>query len=202
MKTLFLDFGNVVAHFDHMRACRQLAAFSDLSADELFAAIYNGPLELAYEAGRISTAEFVAGAIAAGKLTCTPDEFLARFVDIFTPNPDVCGLIPRLAERYRLVLASNTNDAHFAKYTDQLRPTLRHFAHLGTSHFAGARKPDFGFYSYLRIYAMADPGECLFIDDIPANVAAAERFAGFRGLVYAPGDRFADKLRAVGVEVG
>jgi putative hydrolase of the HAD superfamily len=201
MKTLFLDFGNVLAFFDHQRAIRQLVRFTPLAAADLTAVLYDGPLETDYEAGRITTAEYVARAIDAGRLDCTPEQFLAAFVDIFTRNPDVCDLLPALAGRYRLVLASNTNDAHFTKYCQQFAADLRHFAHLGTSHRAGARKPHPDFFAYCQRFADAEPGECAFVDDLPANVEAARRH-GWRGVLYRPGDRLADNLAAAGIPVG
>lgn len=201
MKTLFLDFGNVVAHFDHQRAVRRLVAFTPLSAAELTAVLYDGPLETDYEAGRLTTAEYVAAALRDGRLACSPDEFVARYVDIFTRNPDVCDLLPALARRYRLVLASNTNDAHFTKYAAQFADDLTAFAHLGTSHHAGARKPHPEFFAHLQRYADAPPEECAFVDDLPVNVAAAGRH-GWRGVLYRPGDHLADKLRHAGIPVG
>jgi glucose-1-phosphatase len=200
MKTLFLDFGNVIGCFDHQRAVRRLVRYTPLSAADLTAALYDGPLEIDYEAGKLTTAEYVAAGKRAGRLDCSDAEFLAAFADIFWPHPDVCELIPRLAARYRLVLASNTNDAHFTKYSAQFADVLRHFAHLGTSHRAGFRKPHPEFFAHCQRYADADPGECGFVDDLPVNVEAARRH-GWVGVLYRPGDRLADKLRAAGIPV-
>ena len=41
----------------------------------------------------------------------------------------------------------------------------------------------------------------LFVDDLPTNVEAAEKF-GWNGIVYQPDGGLIDKLRAAGVEVG
>ena len=45
-----------------------------------------------------------------------------------------------------------------------------------------------------------EPHECLFVDDLPANIETAERF-GWKGIVYAPDGTLADKLRNAGVEI-
>jgi putative hydrolase of the HAD superfamily len=201
IRTVIFDFGNVVAFFDHGRAVRQLARFTDMDPVELALQLYGSPIEDAYERGAIPTAEYVREAKLNGRLTCTDDEFLAAFVDIFWPNPEVIDLIPRLKPRYRLVLASNTNDAHFDKFTYQFADVLGHFAHLGTSHTAGARKPEPAFFAHVHQAAQAEPAECLFVDDLPVNVEAAERF-GWKGIVYRPDGSLLTRLQNAGVRVG
>lgn len=201
IRTVIFDFGNVVAFFDHGRALRQLAAFTDMDPVELGLVLYGSPIEDAYERGAIPTAEYVREALLNGRLTCTPDEFLARYCDIFWPNPDVMALVPRLKPRYRLVLASNTNDAHFGRFAADYAAVFAHFDHLGTSHRAGARKPEPAFFAHVQQFAHADPAECLFLDDLPVNVEAAQRF-GWHGIVYRPDGTLPEKLRAAGVEIG
>lgn len=200
VRTIFFDFGNVVAFFDHQRAVRQFARWTDMPPFELTIQLYGSPIEDAYERSRIDTPEYVREAKLNGRLTCTDEEFLAAFVDIFWRNDEVCGLIPRLkAAGYRLVLASNTNDAHFRKYAEQFADLLAHFAALGTSHMALARKPEPEFFAHCQRFAEADPADCLFIDDLPVNVEAARRF-GWQGLVYTPDGSLPRKLRAAGVQ--
>ena len=201
IRTIIFDFGNVVAFFDHGRALRQLARFTDMDPVELGLVLYGSPIEDAYERGAVSTAEYVREAKLNGRLTCTDDEFLAAFVDIFWPNPEVIDLIPRLKPRYRLMLASNTNDAHFTKFTRQFPDALGHLDHLGTSHRAGARKPEPAYFANVHRFAAAEPSECLFVDDLPVNVEAAERF-GWQGVVYRPDGSLPAALRARGVDIG
>ena len=78
---------------------------------------------------------------------------------------------------------------------------LAHFDHLATSHLAGARKPEPGFLAHVQRFAHAAPAECLFVDDLPVNVEAAQRF-GWEGIVYRPDGALGEKLRAAGVEIG
>ena len=199
IKTIFFDFGNVVAFFDHGRAVKRLLSFTDLTVAEV------GPtLRPAaghdYEIGKITTAEFVREATRHGRLTCTPEEFLACFCDIFWRNHEVCDLIPRLKPRYRVVLASNTVDAHFRRYVADYADILANFNHLVASHHAGARKPHPDFFVYAQQFALAEAHECLLIDDLAANVESATRL-GWKGIVYAPDGTLADKLKAAGVDL-
>ncbi len=199
IRTLFFDFGNVLAFFDHGRAVKEFARFTEMDPVELALALYGSPIADDYECGKLSTGEYVREALLNGRLNCTAEQFLAHYNDIFWPNPEVHGIIPRLKPRYRLVLASNTNEAHFIRYTRDYAGVLTYFDHIVASHHAGARKPHAEFFGYALRFANAAPRECLFIDDFPVNIEAAER-AGIRGILYTADGTFMGKLRAAGVE--
>jgi putative hydrolase of the HAD superfamily len=201
MKTIFFDFGNVLAFFDHRRATRRFARRSDFSEAEIFAAIYGGRLEDDFEAGRIGGDAFVR---AATELICyrgSADEFAREFADIFTPNEDVVALVPRLrAQGHRLVLASNTNALHYDFFRRQYADVLRHFHALGVSFEAGARKPFPEFYAHCQRLAGCTAGEALFIDDIRLNVEGARAF-GWDAVQYTTFPELVAALRERGIDV-
>lgn len=199
MRTIAFDFGNVIAFFDHQRAVAKLAAHTTLPPHELTLALYGGVLEEDYECGRIGTAEYVRLGTRDGQLTCSPAEFEAAFVDIFTRNDEVCELIPRLKPHNRLILASNTNDAHFRKYTAMFADVLKHFDARCPSHHAGHRKPHPEFFAYCQRHTPHRPAECIFVDDYPSNVEAARRH-GWQAVLYRPGEDLEGQLRALGVQ--
>ncbi len=199
MKTIFFDFGNVVGFFDHRRAIAKLAAHTHLTPEELDAAVYHRDRHDAYERGVLSTDEFTRRALAVGQLRCTATEFEALFADIFWRNDDVCDLIPALAKRYRLVLASNTCDAHYRGLCRQFAPELAHFAARGASHEAGARKPHPAFYAYCQSLAAAAPGECLFVDDLLPNIQAG-RSHGWHTAHYPAGAKLREVLAPHGIQ--
>jgi FMN phosphatase YigB (HAD superfamily) len=199
MKTILFDFGNVVAFFDHGITVAKLLPHSELAAPELMTAIYGGTAESEYERGRLTTREFFDAIRSPAKLTCTFEQFEAAFADIFTPNAAVCDLIPFLKPRYRLMLASNTNAAHYAHYTAKFAEVLRHFDALCPSHTVGHRKPTAEYFAALQPLAEAEPADCLFIDDLSENIEAAERH-GWRGLVYSPAMDLGVALRELGIQ--
>src|SRR5581483_3130593 len=90
MHTLFFDFGNVIAAFDHRIAVRRFCADCDIDPDACFAAVYDTALEDDFEAGRVTADEFVRRSCAAIGYRGTPDGFRTAFADIFTPNREVC----------------------------------------------------------------------------------------------------------------
>jgi putative hydrolase of the HAD superfamily len=183
VKVLVFDFGNVVGFFSHRRAAERLAIHSRLDADALHQFLFGGQLEDDYESGRLTTAEFLRRLREGCGLSC-PDDVLAEvYADIFWPNPDVCALLPSLAECYRLLLLSNTNDLHARKFLAQFEELLRPFAHRILSYEVGVRKPRPGIFAQAQRLAECAPEEIVFIDDLPANVAAAVA-CGWHGLVY------------------
>ncbi|OWK36138.1 HAD-IA family hydrolase [Fimbriiglobus ruber] len=201
MKTILFDFGNVIAFFDHQRAIARLARYTDMPPFELTLALYGGTIENDYEMGRLPTAEYFRLAKLNGRLTCSEAEFVDAFVDIFWRNDEVCDLIPKLKPRYRLVLASNTNDAHFRKYCDQFADVIRHFDHLCPSHVIGERKPHPEYFAGCQRFVDARPEECLFVDDLAVNIEAATKH-GWAGVCYRADGTLAEKLRAAGVLIG
>ncbi len=200
-KTIFIDFGNVIGFFDHHKATTKLVPFTDISEPELFRILYGGQLEEDYEHGRITTADYVREAMKAGRLTCSTEDFLHAFQSIFTPNPELIDLIPRLKPRYRLVLASNTTDAHYQKYCGQFSETIRHFDMRCPSHEIGHRKPAAAYYEHCNRFAAAPPHQCLLIDDMPENINAAKATIRWNGIVYRPQSGLVEKLQEMGIEL-
>ena len=191
IRTILFDFGNVLAFFDHGRALEKLKHHTTIPPAELAIILYGGELELAYECGQISTQKY---------LTCSLAEFTAAFVDIFTENSGVTRLIPQLEKKYRLVLASNTNEAHFTHYRKQFMHCLDRFDHLVVSHEVGARKPARAFYEQCQRHAHCEPEECLFVDDLHSNIHAAEAF-GWNGIVLTTPEDLETRMKALGVNV-
>ena len=184
IRTILFDFGNVLGFFDHRRAIEKLRRHTKLEPTELALALYGGELEIAREDGRLG---------------CSLDEFVAAFVDIFTENTTVTALIPRLKKHYRLMLASNTNDAHYTHYRKQFDHFLKQFDQLVVSHEIGARKPHRPFYEHCQRLAQCSPAECLFIDDLPSNVHAAEAF-GWQGIVLITPADLSARLKALEIQ--
>jgi putative hydrolase of the HAD superfamily len=198
IEAIVFDFGRVIAYFDHGRTLARLAPLTDMPAQEMFTTIYCGELEDAFESGRISEAEFLRRFRELCRLRCD-DAFLAAAVaDIFWPNEPLCALVPRLKPRYRLVLGSNTNPIHARHFVPQFADTLRHFDGLVLSHEVGVRKPRPGFFKHCLRYAGCPPERCVFIDDLPANVAGAVA-CGWQGIVYTSFDALCSELRKLGV---
>jgi FMN phosphatase YigB (HAD superfamily) len=198
MKAIIFDFGNVLGFFDHAKTLRRLEAYTDMCVEDMFAAVYAGRLEDDFESGRLSIEEFLSTFRKTCRLRCDNAVIAGAVADIFEPNPEICSLIPRLKTRYRLLLGSNTNALHSRHFLKQFQEILSLFSAVVLSHDIGVRKPQAGFFQHCQILAGCLPAECLFIDDLPANIEGA-RAAGLQGTVYVPGEDFLGRLRGLGV---
>jgi glucose-1-phosphatase len=198
IKTVVFDFGNVIGFFDYRLTLERLTAHTDVPAEDLRAAFYGAELEDAYEAGRLSTPAFLRRLREIGKLRCDDDYLACAWADIFRPNPEVCALLPVLKPRFRLLLGSNTNELHSRQFRRQFADHFGYFDALVLSHEIGVRKPQPSFFRHCQELAGCAAEECLFIDDLAANVAGAEAL-GWRGIVYAGIQDLRAKLKALGV---
>src|SRR5262245_13968510 len=199
IRTIVFDFGNVLAFFDHGRALRRLVRHTDRTAEQLLELVYHDDLMYRYERGEVTTAELFGAGCRVGGLQCTQEEFIAAFCDIFWRNSPMEELIPRLKRNgYRLVVASNTNAAHYRHFREQFGDVLAHFDAIAVSHEARARKPQGEFFAYAHGFAGCARAECLFVDDVVENVAGAREF-GWQAIRYTEFDDLVAAMRQAGV---
>jgi putative hydrolase of the HAD superfamily len=200
MKAIIFDFGNVVGFFDFRRALERLAPHTDLTLEQVRALLVGSKLEDDYESGRLTSDEFLYQLASLCRFRCDRTLLAEAFADIFWPNPDVTTLLPRLKGRYRLLLGSNTNDLHARQFRQQFADSLAHFHELVLSYEIGARKPKAAFFEHCQRLAGCPAGECVFIDDLPANIAGAEA-CGLKGIIYTDIVDLNRRLRELGVEI-
>jgi putative hydrolase of the HAD superfamily len=201
IKTVVFDFGNVLGFFSHRRAAEQLARHaSGTTAEDILTYLIDSELEVAFELGLVSSEEVLDRLRKQFSFRASDEELALAAADMFTPNEPVCALVPRLRPRYRLLLLSNTNDIHYRHFRRQFTATLEHFDALIASHLVGLRKPDPRIYDHARELAGCSAAECLFIDDLPANIEAA-RACGWHGVLYHPGADLPRLLQEFGISV-
>jgi HAD superfamily hydrolase (TIGR01509 family) len=173
IKALALDLGNVLVRVDHYRFCRRLAGLAGLSPEEVYARVFASDLEPGFDTGRLSSEEFHQRVTAHFGVSLPFPRFAEWWNDIFDPMEGMEDLVARLARRCPLYLISNTNPLHFA-YIRERYPLLAHFRHFVLSYEVGSRKPEAGIYQALIRATRTPPARCLFVDDKPEFVAAAQ----------------------------
>jgi putative hydrolase of the HAD superfamily len=198
IKAIIFDYGRVVGHFDHQRTAEKLAPHSPLSVAEIREYLYPDELEDRFEKGAVTPDAFIKELREQLRLNCSDESIRAAIADIFWHNDDVCALIPRLVPRYRLILGSNTNAIHAEHFRKLSRDVLQHFHGLILSHEVEVRKPDREFFAYCVRLAEQPAAACLFIDDLPPNIAGASA-AGLQALLYRGQPTLPDELAALGV---
>ena len=201
---LIFDFGNVIARFDVMRAADHLGRHAGISGPELLERVQaRGFMALAreYEHGRIPCADFSAQVCAMVDLALPFEQFADAWCDIFDLNEPVAQLAVQLKDRgHRLILGSNTNELHSARFRKQFAHVLDRFDSLVLSHRVGAMKPDPQFYQVCVQEAGLPPDQCVFIDDLAENVDAA-RGVGLHGIQYRDIDALRAELASLGIKV-
>lgn len=204
LPALIFDFGNVIAFFDYTRIGAALGKNLGLSGEEFLEQARTlgfTPLLQRYESGQLSSEEFGRAVCSLLNFEMSHPEFAAIWADIFWLNPPVAKLVRELKGLgYTLVLGSNTNAMHADHYRQQFAEELSPFDRLVMSHDIGHIKPSAAFYLACASAAGADPGDCIFIDDLSENVAGAKA-AGLRGLLFRDEPSLRVDLASLGIEL-
>lgn len=193
IRAIAFDIGGVLVRYDHAPVWREFARLTRLQDEEVRDLMFQSPLAVAYETGRVDSETFIRRITDALNLRIDPDAFRALWSDIFAPMPGMEELVSPLADRYRLLLASNTNTMHFA-WLQARFPVITIPTHPVLSFEVGAMKPDRRFYEALLRHADAPPAACLYIDDVPAYVEAG-RDAGLQAVRFEGVDSLRETFR-------
>lgn len=199
IRTIIFDLGNVIVPFDFRRGYARMGQLCPHAAEEIPQRLRSTDLVQRFETGAIEPREFVAQLCAVLDLHVDYQGFCDLWSSIFLPGTLVPeSLLVALKARYRLLALSNTNAIHF-EVVEANYPELRHFDDMVLSHLVGAAKPSPRIYAEAIARAHCAPGECLFIDDIPAFVEGARR-AGMDAVQFESGERLVRDLRLRGVD--
>ena len=181
IKTIIFDCGRVITHDQNPELAGKMAAILGAGADE-FAHAYAAE-RAEYDRGTMSAEEYwnrVAGRF--GRQIEPKDHATLVRLDMdswFTINAETIALVRALKTRgFRLLILSNMNLEGKERMLGQARlldgeDWLALFDDVLLSCDLRQLKPRPEIYHSCLERAAAQPGECLFIDDIPANVEAA-----------------------------
>lgn len=145
------------------------------TTDELWRRWLHSDAVRRFETGAIGRQDFATAVTAEFGVPVGPDEFLAAFTwwprSVF---PGAMELLATMRERYRLASVSNTNEIHWARFSEAWSLDAS-FHHNFPSHLVGKLKPDAEYFLHV-LDAVDVPAErVLFIDDNTINVEAAAK---------------------------
>jgi len=135
-----------------------------------------------YERGDISEVEFLNIILSGLHNKINREEFVNYFSKVFTANEKLVLLLPKLKEKYTLVLLSNTNSIH-REYGWKDYEFLKYFDKLILSYQVNAVKPELKIYKSVEAFTQKPPQEHIFIDDIADYVEGAKK-AGWDAVQY------------------
>jgi putative hydrolase of the HAD superfamily len=182
IKAVLFDLGKVILHFDFKPAFRRLSKVCSLTPREIDAFFSRSGLEVLYDGGKITSAQFYRQVKKALRHRLSYPEFKAVWNDVFTPNRPMIQLIRKLKGKYRLVLISNTNAMHY-KHIRSTYSFLRYFDGVVLSFRQKIRKPDARIYRAALKACRARPHEIFYIDDRPDLTKSAQEL-GIRAFTF------------------
>lgn len=180
---IVFDLGNVLIPFNYDIAIEKLEKI-EKNLGEKFIKYYKDNYEIhrKFERGDIPEDEFIRLMLSSVDNKIDEETFCNYYSKVFTVNEDVAALLPRLKEKYRLVLLSNTNSIH-QRYGWCEYEFLQNFEKLILSHEVSAVKPEPEIYKAVENYTKEPPEEHIFIDDIKEYVEAAQSM-GWDGIHF------------------
>ena len=182
------DFGNILASFDHLKACKRLAKYSAFSPEDIFKKLFGGENapEKLHETGQLSPQEFF---LLVKKLAVLSDDlsfqmFSGIWGDILQENSGVSALLDRIQPGVKQCILSNTDPIHWSAI-EQLPVMKKHFSNsamLIRSYASGTRKPDVKIYQDALAclgFNDKDIEHVLYVDDIAEYREVFERLGGY-----------------------
>ncbi|WP_323943978.1 HAD family hydrolase [Aeromonas hydrophila] len=179
---IIFDLGRVVVSWDPVGIVRSVRG--DHGAEQLAERLFNHPDWLEVDRGTLSLhtmarqAEHRTGLSAAENLA-----ILQAVPASLVPDPAMLSLIESLhGAGHTLYVLSNMGHASI-DWLEQHQPFWRFFSGKVVSARVRMMKPEPDIYRYLLVSFDLQAEQCLFIDDSPANVTAAQAL-GIGGLVF------------------
>lgn len=182
IKTIIFDLGGVVITIDQQEALRRFTALGLKDAATWLDPYTQKGIFGQLENGLISAEEF-RGELS--KLVCREVsmeecEHAWQGYAKEVPQRNLDTLLRLRSEGYRVILLSNTNPCMMAwamsTSFDGKGHSLKHyFDACYLSYQMKVMKPDETFFRRVLMAEQTPPGECLFVDDGPRNVAAASQ---------------------------
>ncbi|HHO2169362.1 TPA: HAD family hydrolase [Aeromonas hydrophila] len=179
---IIFDLGRVVVSWDPVGIVRSVRG--EHGAEQLAERLFNHPDWLEVDRGTLSLhtmarqAEHRTGLSAAENLA-----ILQAVPASLVPDPAMLSLIESLhGAGHALYALSNMGHASI-DWLEQHQPFWRFFSGKVVSARVRMMKPEPDIYRYLLVSFDLRAEQCLFIDDSPANVAAAQAL-GIGGLVF------------------
>lgn len=198
IKTVIFDLGRVLLSLgtDGEKFTGLMRKIGVAPADA-FKTFWRDPLVLGHSRGDIGPHDFYEGVRHRFHIDMDYKDFAAAWCDLFAPIPGMEDLFNQVADRYPVGILSDTDALHWAK-AKELLPCLSRVKKPTLSYQVGALKPDEAMYRAAVNAAHVDAGECLFIDDVQANVNGALQY-GMQALLFTGVDDLRRDLKKLAV---
>ena len=179
---IIFDLGRVVVSWDPVGIVRSVRGSQ--GAEQLAEQLFNHPDWLEVDRGTLSLHTMARQAQGRTGLSMAENLAILQAVpSSLVPDPAMVALIEELhGAGHPLYALSNMGHASI-DWLEQHQSFWRFFSGKVVSARVRMIKPEPDIYRYLLVSFDLKAGECLFIDDSPANVAAAQAL-GLQGMVF------------------
>lgn len=182
INALMLDFGRVLADFDHEFAAASIAARAHCTKRAVLEMVFASSLMSDHETGKISSSEFylnVCEACGIPPELMRENEFKQMWGNIFSDNPGVRKVLAKLRPNVPIVLVSNTDPIHW-EVIEKLPVVHEQFSEDQQilSFRIGAKKPDRRMFDAALSALGSSPETTLYIDDIQQYLDAFAELGG------------------------
>ena len=196
-KWIVFDLGGVLVEYIGVMKLREWMG-SDITDSDMHRRWLYSPAVRAFESGRMDAEDFAATIVRDFQLTTDAEEFLSWFPDFVKGMyPGAEELLADLAGRHSLAVLSNTNRPQWEKLVRETG-VRSYFRHVFLSFETGLMKPDREVFEHLAATLGCEPGEILFFDDNPANIAGAKEL-GIRAVQVADFEDLRRKVAELGL---
>ncbi|MDJ1473654.1 HAD family hydrolase [Xanthocytophaga flava] len=190
---LIFDMGGVIIDINLQLAIKALARLANYNEEELKNRFWSSDFFLAHETGHCSDADFRSNICTLLQLTIDDVEIDRAWNALLLEIPAKrIELLKELRKTHKLYLLSNTNAIHVKAINQllleqyELNGMEDLFDKVYYSHQIGKRKPGQEIYTYVLADAGLNAQDCIFFDDLPANLQAAAE-TGIQTVQIIPG---------------
>ena len=200
MKHVIFDIGGVLIDFDFPRLARALSERTGADPSGLLPLFEKDAVE-GVETGRTGPEAFFRETMSPRLPGLTYDEWVDAWGDNYSVNEPGWALLEAARDDGRTVSVLSNLSPYNQRAIDRKWPHFfRATHHNFYSYDLGFHKPDPEIYRAACRELGAEPGECVFLDDLESNVEGA-RAAGLQAFQFA-NDRIPEIRRALGLDNG
>ncbi len=195
---IVFDLGNVLINFDYNIAIKKLDSIEQNLGRKFYDNYRaNYHIHRQFEKGVLTEEEFLEIMLANLDHKVEAEDFCRIYSEIFEPNQEVISLLPKLKNKYQLILLSNTDPLH-KKYGWEKYEFLSQFDHKVLSFEANSVKPEEKIYRTVEQFSQSPSHKHLYIDDIPEYVEAAKQL-GWDAIQFLNYNQLYEELRGRGI---
>jgi putative hydrolase of the HAD superfamily len=202
VSALLFDLGGVVINFGFEGAFRSWAARAGCDPTLIAERFSMDEFYEQHERGEIPSSRYFATLRHSLEIDLSDRELAEGWNDVFLGPVSGMSDVLTIAQRHLPLFAlTNSNPSHKSVWEALYENELRPFKTIFVSSDIGMRKPDPETFQLVAKLMGFEPGEILFFDDAPMNVAGA-RTAGMQGEVVRSISDVRRALSRIGLAVG